>query len=372
MAKDNSQKSVVELWGHEFDIAEKGLDKAQVMSFGNELITERELLIQRVDHLSSLTRLAEKTIAEADKLAEEIKGEAADRAKAESTAIIAEAEEQAQKLIEEKRTQIIAIATREAEAIKANAEQEAGQLIEREWERIKPQIRDMSQRLYTELLSQLETLKQQVITFDAEFSNKLPQLAEQDSTVTTGKELLPAQFPANIQEASDTAFSASSEANLEPAEDVAAESQQPIQPIDQTNTSEPEEKIPALANSQETTTYEGEIELEILPPIDIKQLMGIMRYLDGLPEVQSTELIPIADRPLIIASLRKSIPLIDILKTLPEVEQVNEKIEEVTVISGTTQTEGKRGKIQITLFGNTEPNDAKERLESEVSTTLTS
>jgi len=74
VAKNGGKENIVELWGHEFSLARNGLDEAQVVPFVNELISERDLLLQRVEHLSTLTKLAEKTIVEADRLAEEITG----------------------------------------------------------------------------------------------------------------------------------------------------------------------------------------------------------------------------------------------------------------------------------------------------------
>lgn len=346
MAKNGSKESVVELWGREFNLARNGLDEEQVVSFVNELIGEREILIQRVEHLATLTKLAEKTVVEADRLAEGMKKEAVDQAKAEADAIVAKAEEQAQQVIEEKRTEIITMATKEVEAIKANAEREAELFIERQREKVQPEIRDTAQRLYRELLSQLEGLKQQVIALGLEFEHKLSQSAEQIT------------------------LSDSSEVSLEGAEDIPVESQQPTQTTDQTNTSELKERAPLLADSQGKPTYEA-VELEVLPPIDVRQIMGIMRYLDSLAEVENTELIPLTDRPLIMVSLREPMQLIDILRTLPEVGRVKEVTDgEVTAISGANHAGGKRRKIQITLSGNSVLDEAKERLNSEVYNTL--
>lgn len=341
MAKNGSKESVVELWGREFNLARNGLDEEQVVSFVNELIGERDLLIQRVEHLSALTKLAEKTVVEADRLAGEIKEEAVDQAKAEADAIVAKAEEQAQQVVEEKRTEIITIATKEVEAIKANAEREAELFIQHQRRKVQPELRDMAQRLYKELLSQLESLKQQVIALEVEFEHKLSQSAEQITP------------------------SASSEVSLEGAEDIPVESQQPTQTTDQTNTSEVEEKAPLSAATQGKPTYE-EVELEILPPVDVRQIMGIMRYLDSSAEVENTELIPLTDRPLIIVSLREPMQLIEILGALPEVGQV----KEVTALTGANHAGGKRRKIQITLSGNAALDEAKERLNSEVYNTL--
>ena len=348
-------EDIIELWGREFNLAKKGLDEAQVVSFVNELIAQRDTATQSVEHLSSLTKLAERTVAEADKLAEEVKKEAADQANAEATTIIAKAEEQGRQLIEEKRTGIINRATLEAEAIKANAEREAGLLIEREWKRIQPELRDMVGQLYAELLSQLDGLKQQVVALEAESENKLSQKAGQTSAGIMDKDVPSTEVPASVPE---------------PVDDVLPESQQLIQIIDQTNTSELKEKVPVSADNADTSNYEGQVELEILPPIDLKQIMGIMRYLDSVPEVENTELIPIVDKPLMVVSLREPVHLIDILRTLSEVDQAREGTKVET--TGNGSAESKRRKIQITLAGDSVLDEARKKLDSEVSSTLSS
>jgi len=372
MAKNGNKEGMVELWGREFNLAKNGLDETQIVSFVNELMSERDQLIQQAEHLAALTKLAEKTVVEADKLAEEIKQETAEQTEAETTAIIAKAEEQARQIIEEKRTEIITIVTKEAEAIKANAEREAGLLVERERERIQPELRDITQQLYRELLSQLKSLKQQVTALEVEFEHKLSQPAEQTSIVTMEKEAPSAQVPTTIQQASNITAIISSEVSLERAEDKSTESQQPTQTIDQANTSELEEEAPLSVDSQAELIYNDEVELEILPPIDVKQIMGIMRYLDSLSEIKNTELIPVIDRPLIIVSLREPMHLIEILRTLPEVGEAKEVTDEENTAVTDADAEGRRRKIRITLSGNSVLDEAKERLGSEVSPTLSS
>ncbi len=354
----NGNKDIVELWGHEFSLAKNGLDEAQIVSFVNELISERDLLLQRAEHLSTLTKLAEKTIVEADKLAEDIKKETIDEANTGAEAILAKAEEQSQQMIEEKRTEIITIATGEAEALKANAEREAELLIAQQRERIQPEIRNVAQQLYQELRSQIEGLMQQVKASEVEFEHKLPQPLEQASTEKIEERLLLA--PVYVAQENST-LGGISELDLEPTENIPAESQQPNQPVDQANTSETEEKEPLSVDNQDKSTYDKEVDLEILPPLDIKQIMGIMRHLDSLAEVENTELIPLTDRPLIVLSLYKPLLLIELLKTLPEVEEVKEVIgEEIS------HTEGQRRKIQIALSGNSVLDNTKERLNSNI------
>ena len=65
--------------------------------------------------------------------------------------------------------------------------------------------------------------------------------------------------------------------------------------------------------------------------------------------------------------------LIDVLMTLPEVDEAKEVTEgDITTVTGETYAEDKRKKIQIRLFGNSVLDDSKEKLSSEVSRTLSS
>jgi F0F1-type ATP synthase membrane subunit b/b' len=315
MGSNGAKDGVIELGGCEFRRVKHGLDEAQVTSFINELISQRDVLMQREEHLSSLSKLAEKTVAEADKLAEEIKAEAIDQGRAEANAVIAKAEEQAQQMIEEKRAEIVTMANEEAVAIKAEAEREAQLLLEKQAKTIQDELRNLVNQLHSQLVSEIESLKQQAVALGTVFEEKISQVVEETSPVTIV------------------------------ADEVRAESQEIIQTIDQTSTSELEEKELVSAEDADTALYEREpeFELEIIPPIDIAKIMEIVNYLDGLPEVENTELIPLTGSPSILVFLREPIGLIDMLKSLPEVAQVEEDT------TNTADAEGKKRKVQITL-----------------------
>ena len=313
-------KSVTKLWGREFNIVKDGLSEDQVVSFVDELVNTHEMLIQRQEHISVLTKLAERTVTEAENIAEEIKREATDRAKAEASKtiaeaedrakteaskIIAEAEDRAQQITEEKQAEVMAIATKQAEAIKAKAEHEAKLLLDDQRRRTKSELSNFVHQLYNQLLSELESLKQQVVALGAEFEHKLSQPAEETSAVTKKGNGSHDEF------------------------------MELIRTIDQTNTGEPE------------------WELEILPPTDIMKMMGVVTYLDQLPEVERTEIIPRTDMPSIIVFLREPISLVDVLRTLPEVAQVKEDATD------TAGANGKPRKLQIVLSGETVPQEGK-------------
>ena len=326
MSKNSAKDGVIELGGGEFRRVKNGLDEAQVVSFINGLISQRDMFMQHEKHLSSFTKLAEKTVTEADKLAEEIKTEAIDRSKAEASAIVAKAEEQAQQMIDEKRTEITNIANEEAAAIKAEAERKAALLLENQRKTIQTELGNFVRRICSQLLSEFEGLKQQIVALEVDLEHKLSQPAEGTSTVTIEEDERDNEFLELIQTG------------------------------DQTNTGEPD------------------WELEILPPTDIMKMMRVVTHLDGLPEVEKTEIIPDIDKPLIMVFLREPIHLIDILKTLPDVEEVKEDTEEEFIASAdTAQAEGKRKKIQVKLTkGKTVLDETRERLDNEVPNILSS
>ena len=267
----------VELWGRKFKRVKDGLDGEEIASFLNELITERDRLIKQQEHLASLTKLAERTVAEADELVKQERKEAMDQAKTEANAIVAKAKEQAEHILEEKR----------AEAV----------LLEETAKRIQPELKDRARRLYRELRSQLEGLRQQVIAFETEFEHGLSHLSEEASTVAVEKDKTDDKF------------------------------QELILTADETDTGEPA------------------WELQILPPIDIMQTLQIVTYLDSLPEVKNTELIPQVDQALIMVFLHEPIQLIDMLRALPQTAEVK---EEATDDAG---ADNKPRKAQIVLSG---------------------
>jgi len=364
--KNGNNSDVVELWEHDFAIVRNGLDEEQVISFVNELISQRGTFLQRQEHLSSLTKLAERIAAEADNMAKQTKEEAVEQAKAETTAILAKAEEQAQQMIEEKRAEVIAMANREAEAIRANAQQQATLLLEEKTRSIQIELKDTVQSLSRQFLSQLESLQQQVIALEVEFEQTLSQAMKQPESIR--QQEASSQSPVPMEQEYNVTPSIDSEVNTQPADNILTEAIAQVRTVDQLDNSEVGKMTPLLAENEETVDYKGEIELQILPPVNIKQIMGIMRYLDSLSEVENTELIPVADRPSIIVFLRQPVPLVEMLKTLPEVGQVDEVTsEEITSFPDIPQ--GKRRKIQITLSKDSILAEAKEILTGEASNT---
>jgi hypothetical protein len=183
---DNAKKDgAVVMGGREFKRAKNGLDEAQVASFIDELIKERDKLAQSQDHIASLNRLAELRVVEADKLAAQIKTEATEQAKAESTAIIDKAKEQARQLAEMKIAEAAEIANENAKAIKAKAEEDAALLLENQKSKIRNELHNLVNQQFGYMLEELEGLKRQAAAVQADFDNKLSESSEEDSAAAT-------------------------------------------------------------------------------------------------------------------------------------------------------------------------------------------
>ena len=139
MAQDSA--SVKELWGTKFDIVPKGLSEEQVVSFVNDVMAEAQKARKEQERQSSLLKLAEQTVLEAERLAAEIKDraarEAADDGARMREELQTEAEEAAEQLRQSAQSDIdgatkAAIAKSKSEGEKAltKAKNEAQSLLE--------------------------------------------------------------------------------------------------------------------------------------------------------------------------------------------------------------------------------------------------
>jgi vacuolar-type H+-ATPase subunit H len=286
-SENGDNGDVVGLGEWELRRVKDGLDEAQVTAIINDLLSQRDALSQQTEHLSSLTRLAEKTVTEADRMAEEMKQEALEQAKTEATTIVTEAQGRAREIEDKSRI-------------------------------VQAELKNSVQGLYQHLLTELDNLKGKVTTLQAESEEKLSPLTEAVGEPTPAGEL-------------DTG------ANQESTYLSEAESPSPDNPDEAANRAEEAEEAEGAKEAN------LEFELEILPPIDIMRIMDIVTYLDSSPEVENTELIPNTDRPSIIVLLREPVDLVEMLRTLPEVASVNE------VAVDEAEAEGKPRKIQIEL-----------------------
>ncbi len=356
-------KMARQLWGRDFDIVKDGLDESQVAMFITELIGERDELLQRQDHLASLTKLAERTVAEADKLAADIRKEIEEESQSQAAMIMAKAEKEAQELMEQKRAEILDVANKEAqavrtgaqqeaEAIKAQAQQEVERLVSRQQQRVQEEVKEMAQKLHSQLLSGLKDVTEQAIALQADWESRLSVSIE--GSLSPDSITPPPSVPATEEPIEDKAVLDTPEAKAQDEAEPKAEAKndnsifeqleqawgntEKAEPADKPEVapaeaiSQPEEEATdkttvALDEGTASTNYEGRVELDILPPLVPNQLVEIQRYLRDWPGIGIIELGPSSGGYSITLSLDRPMPLIDILKQLPDIEVAEERID---------------------------------------------
>jgi len=397
MSNNAKKDDVIVLGGREFNWVKNGLDEAQVASFIDELTKERDKLAQSQDHIASLNRLAEMTVVEADKLATQVKTEAAEQTKAESTAIIDKTKEQARQMAEQKIAEAVEIANEKANAIKAKAEEEAALLLENEKIKIRNELHNLVNQQFGYMLEELESLKKQAAAVQADFDNKLSEPREEDSTAAAKIAEESDTIVAKIAEERDAAAAKIAEeidaaaAKIAEERDAAA-----VEITEESDAIVAEESDAIVAEERDTVVAEEskaldkhpepsratdhneksldlsklleiedqaelgkpQWEVEILPPFDIAKIMEVVSFLDQLPEVANTEMIvPQIDMPSILVFLREPMNFIDVLQTMPAVAHV----EEVTTDKAATNGEPGKGprKVRISLSGSTTAQEKK-------------
>jgi hypothetical protein len=322
MSNNPKKGGGIVLGGHEFKRVKNGLDEAQVASFIDELIEERYKLTQSQEHIASLNRLAETTVVEADRLATQVKAEAAEQAKAESAAIIDKAREQAQQMAEQKIAEAVEIANEKVNAIKDKTEEEAALLLENERNKIRDELHNLVNQQFGYMLEELKNLKQQAAAVQADFDSKSSKPSEEDSDAA---------------------------AEIEEGSKAPDEHPEPSQATDQIEKSFELSKL--FESDDRLELGKPQWEVEILPPFGIAKIMEVVSYLDQLPEVVNTEMIvPQIDTPSILVFLRDSLNLVDVLQTIPAVAHV----EEVTIDKDDTNGEPRKEprKVRISLSEN--------------------
>jgi F0F1-type ATP synthase membrane subunit b/b' len=271
-----------------------------VRSYITELIDQRDALQKRQEHLSALTELAEKTVIEANSLSQEMMKKSTEQARAEADKIRVKAEQESTQIMESKKAEARATAAKEAEAILAEAKAQAQIMQEEQLDAIKSEAGRLARELQTELLASIDSARERIVSLGAKFE---PMSSSSRPPSHTSK--------------------------IEGGN-------KPTASLSEVEKGELLEHIPWL-------------EVEVLPPLDIEKIMDLISRLENLPEVKTTDLLPETPNPLIRVFLNGPSPLAELLRTLPQVEEVKQMSDstEMDVPGGE-----KRERIQVVLGKN--------------------
>ncbi len=269
------------LTGSNLKDAVNELDDKQILSLFQQLIDEREALVKRQEHLVSLSRLSEKTIAAADEVAAQIKAEAKTQAETQTNMILSEAHSNAQRIIADSRSQAIAATRNELIAARTKYFEELDIFTTKSINDFEAKIISTLENVASSLTSCTENLKNQLCSFKKEMESKLVEL---DKTT----------FPDNSTARPDTA----------------------VQP-------------PVRSDHNSNTNAGREMRIvEILAPRDKERIESVRAHLDMLEDVVETNIRHLVDRTLIEVTLLKPVDLTRIMADWAEVEMAQELVVE--------------------------------------------
>ena len=320
MENNKSERGVRELFGYTLKNVKDG---ERILTYMEKLAAERDILEERQQHLTSLTRLFEKAIYDADDLAAQIKKEAEEQARTEAGAILSQADEKIEQKMKEQRLETMKMAEAEAREIREKSSRELEVKLREKKTALQVLFKDYSTRLYNEMLAQTENFKKQAALLEVDIEKSLSDLCISES---------PNVNPEIGRTENGGSAQVVSEENLI---------------LEQLITDEIRE-TDASSNISETSMER--MELEILPPRDKDAMEAIEVYLSGLEEVAAVDLRHLTDKTIIEIILNSKIDIIKAISELPQIEQIQE-----VVVSG-------QKKIQIILTVRSELEKAKDVL----------
>jgi len=174
------------IWAQQFSIVKNGLDEAEVSAFIGRLIDQNNDLANKLEHLHSLTKLAAKTVIEAEEQAKGIKIETEKKAKARATTIITRAEGEAKAKAKRITTKAEEKARAKAGRITTKAEEKA----RGEAERIIAEAQQRAEVSAQEKVSLAEQQAQNIIRAAEEKAEaiKTPAKEEANRIITEAKQ----------------------------------------------------------------------------------------------------------------------------------------------------------------------------------------
>jgi hypothetical protein len=289
----------IEKFGRTFKLVNLGLDHDEVMSFMEQVVNERDDLLKKQEHVVSLTRLYEKTVADADDLAKQIKEEAKVKAQNVAKIIIDDARKNAEVAVEEKVTEATNKSREQIEVIKEKAKAQVTNLLNQELDTYRLKINDCTKRIIDMLDTETDTLANQAGEIIKEFEQNMSKM---EIAIT----------PFNDQIKIDNNGS---------------KSKTPIAQVEQN------QGINQSGNADN-------VEIEILPPRDNEAIAAIINYFNSLPDILTLKLPETKDKSIFTIKLKKPVEILEIVRSVPQVhhaEEFNDKQQRKILVTLSTK-----------------------------------
>ena len=287
-------------WNREFRLVRHGLDQEQVTEFGDELMArlkEAQEKAENPSYPSSLDKLAEQTLLEAEKLAEKLKDEATQirtQAEADAASIAAEAQRIAEEKVESI-GRVAKAAAEEGQKVVQTAEQKSA-MIEAETKRQAEWLLDHTKR-------QIES------KIRRDIKGALEQLSPYVDDIMKEVEALRIDLEN---------WDLTTPAKSSPLPEAAATS--PTPPVAQVE----QPPSPAGHDADDSPLCEGTLRVFLQGPVHPEGLGEICQRLAALPSVSLQDTRKEADGSFdITVSLRYPTPLVKILNQLEDVAEVS-------------------------------------------------
>jgi len=406
---EKRKQNMKQLWEREFNIVKQGLDEEQVVAFIDDLIKQHKAS-QRAS-AASLRSLFKQATTDAEQIAASIKMKAQTEAEAEGARIIAQAKEEVQEIkrsveiatqkeAENILEDILAVANRKAEITETESKQKALLFLLKTREDVEEDIGGEYKRVYSRLSSLLQDLMNEGHKIEMELKGKRARLWESKNFELKEHEAALLSAPGAVASLPET--SAPTEIQIEPAmvdeektedptqlrEEVAEEEvEQAVQPqaeapeektepaqlreevaeeeVEQAFQSQaeaPEEKTePAqrLKSRDSRTRYDGEVELAIAVPVELKIVTKFYNFLQTVPEIKilytkgswdrGTTITVVLDKPIPLISLISKMPGVEVTAELPQKDDVVK--ERAGLVPGTKKKGVKRIKLTLREVG---------------------
>jgi hypothetical protein len=275
------------------------LDDRQLVSLIQQLVDERDSLLKRQEHMASLSKLWEKTIAEAENIAEQVKEEARKQSAEEASVTISNARASAEQLLSEQLTKSTNSVKDSVQSAKSKWKQELEAISVTSIKAYEDKLTDTARRITDTFTANIESLKEQSTFFRKELEQKLAEM-ENHPAITTENTTTPV---------------------------IEQQNPQPIATVQTTVPDKTQNAAAVRVNEDELSL--GQAIIEILPPRDKDRIENIRKHLDTQEEVVLTEITHLVDRTFITVALAKftrSADLMQIMSDWPEIEEMQEKI----------------------------------------------
>jgi F0F1-type ATP synthase membrane subunit b/b' len=329
----DSKNRAVKLGGKEFDRVENGLDEVEVAAYISELVKRNQELESSREDTAALHRLAERYVTEADRLAQQIRAEAKERANQECEAIISKAEKEAQKIIDEKLAEVMSGAKKRAEQIEAEAaekagrraaeiqaeaEQKAANLLKNGINKVRDELGAIVNQEFDLLLQELQSLERQTIAAKVKLEQRFTPVRQEQHAALD----IPSSVGENVSgtEAQKEPEQTKADIPVDEGENTFAAHETTVELVMDIETGEDENKLSGKCDIEAKDVPFLLYEVQVQPPVDIDRVMKLVAHLDRAGSVRSTEMkLDNIENPIISVFLNEPVDMVSLLEESAEV-----------------------------------------------------